>query len=59
MSKDKHTTPGKFPIDEFRTKDPKQAVEMIYRLFSYQRQFSVSYLDDEIIINYTTGPSHS
>lgn len=56
MSKDKHTTPGEFPVDECRTKDVSIALTNIHHLIESKKQFAVSYLGDEIVINYTTGP---
>lgn len=56
--KTKQTTPGEFPIREFRTKDQTEAHNTISELFHYKKQFAVSYMDNEIIINYTSGPSH-
>ena len=56
MSKDKHTNPGEFPISEFRTKDYNKALDQITDLFQGQQQFAVSYLNEEIVINYTASP---
>ena len=60
MSKDKtkQTTPGEYPIREFRTEDQTEALNTISNLFHYKKQFTVAYMGDEIIINYTSGPSH-
>lgn len=54
----KQTTPGEYPIREFRTKDQDEAHNTISDLFHHKKQFAISYMNDEIIINYTSGPSH-
>ena len=56
--KTKQTMPGEYPIREFRTKDETEAFDAISDLFDHKKQFTVSYMDDEIVINYTSGPSH-
>lgn len=56
--KTKQTTPGEYPIREFRTKDRTEALNTISDLFHHKKQFTVAYMGDEIIINYTSGPSH-
>ena len=57
--KTKQTTPGEYPIREFRTKDQTDALNTISDLFHHKQQFCVSYMGDEIVVNYTSGPSHS
>ena len=54
----KQTTPGEYPICEFRTKDEIEAHDTITDLFYHKKQFAVAYMSDEIIINYTSGPSY-
>lgn len=59
MSEGKPIKPGEHTIQEFRTKDQDEAHNTISDLFHHKKQFCVSYMGDEIVVNYTSGPSHS